>query len=103
MLEDILGELEEHHEMFRENLHEINEHLTEEDWAGAQNLLEQYLSDLLDHIAIENDELFIMAENLFTDEEQENMYFLFEDADREMGMDRKEEWVRKIGELNEKN
>ena len=47
------------------------------------------MNDLLDHIAVENDELFVLTENIISEDELEKIYFLFEDLDREMGLDKK--------------
>ena len=91
LLDDIISELEEHHEMFRENVREIQEFMNEKDWVKVQKILEKYVNDLLDHIAVENDELFSIAESLFSEDELEKMYFLFEDIDRELGKERKQE------------
>lgn len=87
---EIVAELEDHHQMFRDTVKNIEEALDNKDWPLTQQLLEGYLNDLLDHIAIENDELFMMAESVFSANELEHMYFLFEDIDRELGLDRKQ-------------
>ena len=64
-----------------------------------QELLTGYINDLLDHIAVENDELFIMAESLFNEDELERMYFLFQDIDMELGQVRKQELVDSIKQM----
>lgn len=89
LLQGIIDELKEHHENFREYNHEVKEALTEKDFPKAQKVLMKFISELMDHIAIENDELFIMAENLFSEKELEEMYFHFEDIDRELGLEKK--------------
>ncbi|MCK6640270.1 MAG: hemerythrin domain-containing protein [Bacteroidia bacterium] len=89
ILEPVLDELLEHHENFREYAADINIALNEQRWADVQAILEKYYDQLLDHIAIENDELFIMAENLFSEKELEEMFFRFADKDRELGESRK--------------
>lgn len=89
LLDEIITELEEHHETFRETVVEIEQAINQKEWPEAQRLLNSYVNDLLDHIAVENDELFLMAESIFSEEELERMYFLFEDIDRELGKDRK--------------
>jgi len=61
-LDDIITELEEHHEMFRNTVNDIEKTLSDEDFEKTQSLLSRYMNNLLDHIAVENDELFSMAE-----------------------------------------
>lgn len=92
----ILDELEEHHEMFREHTKAMEEELDKENYAKVQSILETYMNQLLDHIAAENEELFIMAESLFSEDELETLYFQFQDIDEELGTDRKEELVEMI-------
>lgn len=99
ILDDLISELEEHHEMFRETVNDIEEALSNEGFEKVQSLLSQFINDLLDHIAVENDELFIMAESLFSEDELERMYFLFEDIDRELGEERKQELAEKLEAL----
>ncbi|MFZ2897638.1 MAG: hemerythrin domain-containing protein [Saprospiraceae bacterium] len=96
LLDGILDELENHHEMFRETVADIEGLIREKNWPGAQRALEQYMEELLDHIAVENDELFIMAESLFGEEDLERIYFLFEDIDRDLGAERKREWEKSL-------
>jgi len=91
ILESVLDELLEHHENFREYAADMSIALNEQRWEDVQNILEKYYDQLLDHIAIENDELFIMAENLFSERELEEMFFHFADKDRELGKLRKSE------------
>jgi hemerythrin-like domain-containing protein len=85
MQQDIIHELEEHHENFREQLSEIDAALKTKEYVQALKILKVYVNDLLDHIAIENDELFIMAESLFSENEMERMYFQYKDIDNELG------------------
>lgn len=91
LLDDIISEMENHHEMFREYVRQIKELINEKAWVKVQKTLVEYANDLLDHIAVENDELFSIAESLFSEDELERMYFLFEDIDRELGMESKQE------------
>lgn len=99
LLDEILEELEGHHEDFRDTVQQISGALDNEAFDEVQQLLQNYMSDLLDHIAVENDELFIMAETLFSEDELERMYFLFEDLDRELGQQNKEQLVNDIKEM----
>lgn len=91
VLHDIIMELEEHHDMFRSYAADIKEALEEKKYDLVQSTLGKYINQLLDHIAVENDELFIMAENLFDERDLETMYFRFLDIDRELTESRKAE------------
>lgn len=84
-MHEIVSELEDHHEQFREHTQAIDHALDAGDHARAQRLLEHYHRELLDHIAAENDELFIMAEQLFSEHELETLYHRFQDFDAEVG------------------
>lgn len=87
----IIGELLEHHEIFREHLINIEEFLESKQFEKAYKLLCTYINELLDHIAAENDEVFVMAETLFSAAELETMYFKFMDIDAELGENKKAE------------
>ena len=43
----------------------------------------------MDHIAVENDELFVLAESLMDEDELETIFFKFKDIDMELGEDGK--------------
>lgn len=88
-LHDLIDELEEHHENFRLQVAAIEQALTDNKWTQVQKLLLEYTDALADHIAVENDELFVMTEMLFSEEELSRMYFLFEDLDRQLGLEKK--------------
>lgn len=100
MLHEIITELEEHHIGFRESVVEISEALVRREWTAAQNLLNHYINNLLDHIAVENDELFIMAESVFSVEELERMYFKFEDIDNNLNKKKKKELEQSLTIFN---
>jgi hemerythrin-like domain-containing protein len=89
LLKDIISELENHHEMFRETVVEIEEAINNKEFEKAQKKLNSFINDLLDHIAVENDELFSMAESLYDEDELKRIFFLFEDKERELGVERK--------------
>jgi hemerythrin-like domain-containing protein len=72
-------------------VNDIAEALDEQKWELTQATLERYTNDLLDHISVENDEVFIMAETLFSDTELERIYFLFQDIDIKLGQERKQQ------------
>ena len=89
-MHEIVSELEDHHVQFREHTQAIEDALDAGDHAKAQRTLEHYHRELLDHIAAENDELFIMAEQLFSEQELETLYHRFLDFDAEHGEKRVE-------------
>lgn len=85
----ILQELLDQHAELRLAVASIDEAAQRGDWARAAERLEQYCDTLLDHIAVENDELFAIAEDLFTKEELRTLYFRFVDLDHGLGDERK--------------
>jgi hemerythrin-like domain-containing protein len=87
----LLEELEDHHEIFREYMSDIETSLRAMDFEKVQSTLKSYVGDLLDHIAAENDELFVMAESLLSEEDLESMYFDFVDFDLDIGKEKKQE------------
>lgn len=86
-LDELLSELEAHHERFRDYTHKIESDLGKKDYPESYAILREYCNDLLDHIAVENDELFVLTESILSPEELEKMYFKFEDVNREIGLD----------------
>ncbi len=95
----MVQELNEHHEEFRLLMQKIRAALGIHDFASTQQLLESYIRKLKDHIAVENDELFPMAENIFSKDELEKLYYKCVDKDREMGLIQKEEFEDLIKNL----
>lgn len=92
MLTDgIIKELLENHSDFRTQIGKIRESLDRRDYKNADLLLREYAENLLNHIAVENGELFHIAEELFSNEELEKIYFRFEDIDNELGLKEKED------------
>ena len=89
ILDELLDEFEQHHEDFREYSVEIQTSLAEEDYTETQKVLSTYIEELMGHISAENDELFIMAENLLDHDSLEEIYFKFKDIDLELGEDNK--------------
>ena len=97
MLKDsILGELEEHHVSFREMVKDIEQAVTNGDYANSYKILREYGERLIDHIAAEDDKLFPMAEILFNDAENENVYFRYCDIDMELGAGKKQSLANSI-------
>ncbi len=91
VLQEMVDEFEQHHEDFREYASDAERAIADGDHAGSYKHLKNYVSDLLDHIAAENDELFVLAENLLDENDLETIFFKFKDIDRELGEDRKVE------------
>ncbi|MBI2259405.1 MAG: hemerythrin domain-containing protein [Flavobacteriia bacterium] len=89
ILQEIIDEFEQHHEDFRTYASEIKELLEENEFEKSYKVLNDYLNDLLDHIAAENEELFVLADSLLDDNQKESLYFRFMDIDREIGEDNK--------------
>jgi len=94
--ESLVESLKEHHVMFREELSEAREALSESDWKRAEKIVRQYLRYLTDHISAENDELFITADEILDDATKESVYFSFLDKDRELGEAHKREFEEKV-------
>ncbi len=86
----IVEELIEHHENFRGLLVEIRHDLSLKEYALVQKKLTRYVSDLQDHMAAENDELFPMMDTMLTARELAKLYFNCIDKDNALGMERKE-------------
>ncbi len=99
VLQEILEEFETHHEDFREYTRTIEEAINEGNFEKSFKELNNYLQDLLDHIAAENDELFVLAENLMDEDDLETIYFKFKDIDMELGEDRKKELEDSVAAL----
>lgn len=96
---EIIEELEEHHQLFRETINEIVAKLDLGEWQSAQELMNKYINLLLDHISAENDEVFMMAQTLFNEVELERMYFQFQDIDSALGMDKKLKFEEMLTQL----
>lgn len=87
--EGIITEMLSNHEDFRNMLRGIEIELEKKEYKQARQYLALYGEALLDHIAVENDELFQVAEALMSEEEQERTYFSFMDCDRDLGNENK--------------
>ena len=96
VLQEIIDEFESHHEDFRDYTTSIEEAISAGDFEKSYKELSCYLQDLLDHIAAESDELFVLAETLLDEDELETIYFKFKDIDLELGEDRKSELEESI-------
>ncbi len=87
----VIKEMLDNHDDFRGMIHLAEKKLNEKDYVLAQKLLEKYAEALLYHIAVENEELFHTAETLLSPEELDNIYYRFQDCDRELGEKMKQE------------
>ena len=87
----MVTELIEQHEFFRDLLQNIRKALEIKDYVTVQRIFETYIQALRDHIAIENDELFPMVDNLFSKDELEKLYYSCIDQDTDLGLSRKGE------------
>lgn len=93
MLKDsIIEEMLDNHRDFRIMVGKIETASEEDNSAAAVKELFAYSEMLLNHIAAEDDELFQIAETLFTESELDKMFFDFEDIDRELGNNIKSEY-----------
>lgn len=95
----VIKEMFENHEDFRNLIKEIETFLDKKDYIQAQQQLHKYTEALLDHIAVENDEVFQMAESIFDNDELEKIYFRFQDSDFEVGEQNKIELVNQLKEI----
>ncbi len=93
---ELIAELEDHHVLFRGYLSSVETSLQEKNYEKVQTILRTYVNELLDHIGAENDELFVMAETLFSEAEMEAIYFAFKDVDRELGEEKKQRLAETI-------
>lgn len=97
--ESVISEMLDNHTDFREMLAKAQTCINADDCETAKQVLKEYTEALRDHIAVENDEVFPMAESLFTEEEASRMGFQFEDIDREIGLERKSELNALVDEI----
>ena len=99
LADGVIKEMFDNHEDFREKIRNIEKHLDGKEFAKAQHQLENYAEALLDHIAVENDEVFQMAETIFDDTELQKIYFRFEDCDSALDKDKKKQLVERIEKI----
>lgn len=85
----VIEEMLQNHADFREMLADFEAAISSNRHAEALQILDRYAEALLDHIAVEDDEVFQMAESLFSESEIENIYYRFLDCDRERGDEEK--------------
>jgi len=92
----VIKEMLDNHEEFRAMTASIEAFLNKKDYTHTSQQFNLYTEALLDHIAVENDEVFQMAETIFTDDEMEKIYHRFLDCDREIGDEKKKELVNRL-------
>ncbi len=102
LADGIVREMFDNHTYFRELIRDIELDLEEKKYKEASVKIDEYTEALLDHIAVENEELFQTAYSLFTDDELENIFYRFADADRELGEIKKSELVDLLHTLSKK-
>lgn len=85
LAEGVIKEMLENHSDFREMTGNIESLVNSGDYKNAHAAFEKYAEALLDHIAVEDDEVFQMAESVFDDAEIEKIYFRFMDCDKDLG------------------
>lgn len=93
----VVQELLEHHRDFRQLISEVSSALDQKDVTEALERLECYAVQLREHIAIENDEFFPGAGDLFTSEELATLGFRFADIDQRLGLKKKAELEQQFG------
>lgn len=96
----VVGEMIEHHEIFREMLVNTQNYLLDKKYLQAYKEFKKYLEILEDHIIIENNELFPMADDLLPENIQEKIYFEAKDYDSQVettkqSMEEKLNWLLK--------
>lgn len=88
----IVAEMLDNHSDFREMLSTLESHIQKSEHANALKTFELYAEALLNHIAVENDELFQIADSLLDSDELETMARRFTDCDNELGATAKAEF-----------
>lgn len=86
----MVQELLDHHDDFRLRAQDIRMLLGMQDYAAVQAGFESYIQALRDHIAVENDELFPMADALCSPDELEVQFYRCVDLDSALGKERKQ-------------
>jgi hemerythrin-like domain-containing protein len=89
----IIHEMLDNHANFRDLLKSIESELSQNNYEEVSTLITTYTEALLDHIAVENEEVFQTAYMIFNEIELENIYYRFEDHDREMGETKKKDFA----------
>ncbi len=85
----IINEMLNNHSDFRELIKQIENAANIGNFKQSAKALNEYAEALLDHIAVEEDELFQIAETLLNQNELERIYYDFQDVDLELGLAQK--------------
>ena len=99
--EGIIKEMLDNHSFFRETLSSVEFELNQNNFSEVSALITAYTETLLDHIAVENEEVFQTAYTMFNETELENIYYRFEDLDRDIGETKKKDLVELTDILND--
>jgi len=83
VVEEMLG----NHDNFRDIVKSIESAAESGNYKESDELLNDYFDMLIDHISVEDDELFLMAENMLNESELEKLYNDFQKIDRKLGLD----------------
>jgi hemerythrin-like domain-containing protein len=95
MLKDsIIEEMLDNHRDFRMLVKSMESAVESGNYEETNKLLTKYTEMLLDHIAVEDEELFQMAETLIDENELEKMYYDFKDIDAELGLEIKRDFEK---------
>lgn len=88
--QEMVKELMEQHDDFRDLARNIRNLVEAEDYPAVHRQLEEYAEKLYDHIGLEDDEVFPMADGIFNDDELAKLHHKCIDKDSELGNARKE-------------
>ena len=83
VVEEMLG----NHDNFRDIIKSIESAAESGNYKESDELLNDYLDMLINHISVEDDELFLMAESLLNESELDKLYNDFQNIDRELGLE----------------
>lgn len=97
--EGILKEMLEQHDTMRAMIQEAIRCLSDNNVERALECMGVFADALLDHIAVEDDEVFQIAQSHLSAETLDIMYFRFIDKDRELGNETKAELERSLKDL----
>ncbi len=100
LAEGILAKMYDNHAYFRELIQAIEADLAQQKYVDASLKIDEYTGALLDHIAVENEELFQTAYSIFTEDELENICYRFMDLDRDLGEMKKKDFIDVLKQIN---
>lgn len=100
MKEGVVEEMLENHSDFREMVKTIEDSVSAGKFEDSTGTIYKYTEMLLDHIAVEDDELFQAAETLLDGKELDKVYFDFMDIDLELGLEQKAAYEKLPQNLN---